>query len=401
MRKTLTCQNTPFCRYSNRIKICIFLSLCLLGGSSLLLGQPDFFVANRDGHNILQYTMDGVFVRAFVKARSGGLNSPQEILFHPVDGSMLVTGFNNSNIKRYDGQTGDYLGNFSSGYNLSRPTKMIIGKDSLIYVTQWGSSQNKIVRFDFDGNFVDEWSNINVPEGCGMAWDKEGNLLVTTWSNGQNTGTAGFVRKFDPQGNNLGVLINTTTLQGPVGLWVAENEDIYVIDWTAGAVKIYTKDGQFIRNFISGMTRAEGNALGPDGKYYICDWQLNRVNRYNADGSFDRTLVNQGLNVPNGLAFSPMVVVSADEEVIEQLSKPSIFPNPGTDEVRLNFTVRNGGLTILQVFDILGRPILRKSIQSHSGDNTLPIDVSAFNRGLFYYTLSQGNTVKQSSFSLF
>ena len=48
----------------------------------------------------------------------GGLNGTEDILFHP-DGSVLVTGFGNTTIKRYDGETGAFLGDFSSGYALA------------------------------------------------------------------------------------------------------------------------------------------------------------------------------------------------------------------------------------------------------------------------------------------
>ncbi len=71
----------------------IFLSL-FLTFSSYLFGQTHFYVANRNGNNVLRYTMEG----EFVTANSGNLSSPQEVFFHPVDGSLIVTGFNNTAI---------------------------------------------------------------------------------------------------------------------------------------------------------------------------------------------------------------------------------------------------------------------------------------------------------------
>ena len=104
------------------------------------------------------------------------------------------------------------------------------------------------------------------------------------------------MRKFDPNGISLGTFIGSTRLQGPVGLWIGENDDLYVIDWTLGDVLRFDSDGNYIETFITGMVRTEGNAQGPDGKYYLCDWERDRVNRYNGDGSFDRTLVSVGLS---------------------------------------------------------------------------------------------------------
>ena len=93
-------------------------------------------------------------------------STARKTFFHP-DGSVLVTGFGNTTIKRYDGETGAFLGDFSSGYALATPSKMSIGPDSLIYVTQWDAVQNNIVRFDLDGNFVDEFTTEGAPNGLG------------------------------------------------------------------------------------------------------------------------------------------------------------------------------------------------------------------------------------------
>ena len=62
-----------------------------------------------------------------------------------------MTGIGNNAIRRYDPQTGDFMGDFSSGYSLAEPTKMAIGPDSLLYVSQWGDDQSKVARFDLDG----------------------------------------------------------------------------------------------------------------------------------------------------------------------------------------------------------------------------------------------------------
>ena len=363
--------------------------------ASFIFAQTHFYIANRDGNNVLRYTMEGQFVEEFVAANSGGIIAPQEVLFHPVDGTLLVTGFNNTKIKQYDGETGDFIGDFSSGYNLSNPTKMIIGEDDLIYVTQWGSVQNKVVRFDLDGNFVDEWSSVGVPEGCGMAWDAGGNLLVTTWSNGQNNGASGFVRKFDEHGNDLGIVVNTSILQGPVGIWIDENSDLFVIDWTLGSVLKFDSTGVFKENFIVGMSRTEGNARGPDGKYYLCDWQLNRVNRYNADGTFDMTLVSSGLSVPNSLTFGPDGLTNTDSP-LRSSNHIGIFPNPASDEIQIRFEPEQSEPVQIEVFDLLGKSVLFKDLQNPS--NTISLKIKNLEKGMYQLVLSQGSQSYKSTF---
>lgn len=361
-------------------------------------GQAHFFIANRDNNNVLKFTLEGEFVLEFVQSGSGGLRSPQEVLFHPEDGSLLVTGFNNTRIKRYDGETGSYLGDFSRGYNLSLPTKMIIGDDNLLYVTQWGRTQNKIVRFDLDGNFIDEWSKINVPEGCGMAWDQEGNLYVTTWSNGQDNGNVGFVRKFDSEGNHLGIVVSTANVQGPVGIWIDEAGDLFVIDWTFGGVKQFDSNGNFKRNFIRGMGRTEGNGIGPDGKYYLCDWQRNRVNRYNADGSFDKILVTQRLNVPNGFAFEPSAVVSSSEVQKEAFVQINTYPNPAKEVIYLDFIPSGSEPIYLQIYDLLGKSVLSQKVDRQNFTKAFSLNLHSFEKGIYQLILTQGEKQMSSTF---
>ncbi len=373
----------------------IIATSILLMLSYVLFGQTHFYIANRDGNNILRYTMNGQFVEEFVSAGLGGLSWPQEVLFHPEDGTMLVTGFNNTKIKQYDGSTGDFLGDFSKNYNLSNPTKIILGADDLIYVTQWGATQNKVVRFDLDGNFVDEWSSVGVPEGCGMAWDSAGNLYVTTWSNGLGTGTDGFVRKFDENGTDMGIVVNSSILQGPVGIWIDENDDLFVIDWTQGAVLKFNSSGVFQQTFISGMSRTEGNDMGPDGKYYLCDWQQNRVNRYNADGTFDMMLVNQGLNIPNSLAFGPDGIVGTKDHA-EEIAKIEAFPNPADEEINLNFPSQSSKPIQVQVYDVLGKIVLFSELENSS--NTISLNISSLEKGLYQVSLFQEHQTFKSSF---
>ena len=91
-------------------------TLILAAYSTFSFCQTHFYVANRNGNNVLRYTMEGTFVSEFVKSGAGGLSLPQEVLFHPVSGNLIVTGFNNSEIKIYDGVSGVFLRNFSKRF---------------------------------------------------------------------------------------------------------------------------------------------------------------------------------------------------------------------------------------------------------------------------------------------
>ncbi|MCB0765217.1 MAG: NHL repeat-containing protein [Flavobacteriales bacterium] len=306
--------------------VCLFLGAC---GSTLLHGQTEYqvLVNNRGANAIYQYDIDGNYLGEFIAANSGGLSGPEDVLFHP-DGSVLVTGFNNSVIKRYDGLTGDFIGDFSTGYLLDTPSKMSIGPDSLIYVTQWGSTQRKVVRFDLDGAFVDEFTSVDAPNGLGHFWDAEGRFYISLFADGG----AGTVHRFAADGSDLGVFIDSSILQGPTGLWQDANGDIYVQDWTVGRVLRYDQDGQFLGNWITGLTNPEGMAELPNGDLLMGDWGEDAVHRFDADGNhLGHFTSGNGLIDPNGVRVRELAAsgVAEGRKVEAELRiVPNIGPGP-------------------------------------------------------------------------
>ncbi|MBL7684139.1 MAG: T9SS type A sorting domain-containing protein [Flavipsychrobacter sp.] len=275
-------------------KLLLFLSLlydCKLSAQT----QIQVLVNSRNTSSVQKYDINGNYLGDFIAGNSGGLREPQDILFHP-DGSVLVTGVNNSTIKRYDGITGAFLGNFSTGYILSLPTKMCYGPDSLIYVTQWGADSDKVVRFNLQGAFVDEFTSKAIPKGLSMVWDKNKNLYVAAYSNGAN----GTVHKFDSLGNDLGVFINSAILQGPTNIWFDNTGDMLVADWTLGKVHRYDSAGNYKSNFITGLTNPEGIDFLPDGRMLISDWGTDNVHLVNTNGIIAGVFCSgNGLNDPN------------------------------------------------------------------------------------------------------
>ncbi len=259
------------------------------------------FVSSRGTHSVKRYDgTTGVFQGDFVPSSTGGLNTTQEVVFGP-DGHLYVSGRFTNAILKFDGQTGAFLGPFTSGYVLDEPTKFTFGPDSLLYVSQWGQQKSAVVRFDAEtGAFVDEFTP-DLNQGMDHAWDAAGTLYVVSFGSRD-------VRRFDAQGNLIDVFIGPAILPGPVNLWFGEGGDLFVMDWQTGVVKRFDGEtGAFKANFITGLTRAEGFTIGPDGLLYICDWQQNRINRYDPDtGAFIDTFISgSGLIQPNSLVFGP------------------------------------------------------------------------------------------------
>lgn len=261
-------------------KIFTFLIIMLFASTAFAQTSFEVLVNSRATNGIMKYDEQGNYLGYFIMPSSGGLSSPEDIIFHP-DGTVLVTGNNNTTIKRYNGKTGGYIGNFSTGYSLSSPSKMSIGPDSLIYVTQWGAIQNKVVRFDLQGAFVDEFTSIGAPKGLGHTWDKNRDFYIALYNNGGD----GTVHRFDSTGKDKGTFINTSILQGPTNIWFDNNGDMLVEDWTTGKVLRYDSTGLYKSDFVTGMTNPEGIAFLPNGGMLIGDWGKDAVHLIDVNGN--------------------------------------------------------------------------------------------------------------------
>jgi hypothetical protein len=262
---------------------------------SICAQNYEVFVSGRTTSTVKKYDEFGNYLGDFVSAGSGGLAQTEDILFHP-NGSVLVTGYNSNAIKEYDGISGNFLGNFSMGYTLTGPSKMTIGPDSLIYVTQWGGDYS-IVRFDLNGNYVDQFTGA-LNNALMHLWDADTNFYVAEFGNGGD----GVVHKFDKNGADLGIFINSSILQGPTGMWRDETGDFFVEDWTTGEVQRFDSLGIYEGVFISGMSQPEGVAFLPNGDILIGDWGTDLVHRFDSLGNPLSTFtVGNGLGDPNSV----------------------------------------------------------------------------------------------------
>ena len=124
---------------------------------------------------------------------------------------VLISNLSSGNINRHNINSGQFIDSFAT--NIGGPTRIKIGPDGLLYVLQW-TGDGLVQRYQLDGTFVDNFTSVGVFQSIGLDWDNEGNLYVSSYNNGAN----GSVRKFDPEGNDLGLLIDTG-LQGPTDIW--------------------------------------------------------------------------------------------------------------------------------------------------------------------------------------
>lgn len=327
-----------------------------------------FYVSNRNAHSVKLYDATGNYISDIVSAGSGGLAIPQEVLYHPSN-LLLVTGRGNGYIKKYNLSTGAYLGNFTSGYFLDNPTKTTIWKDSLIYVSQWGASQNKVVRFDLTtGAYVDEFTSIGVPNGCGHAWDSLGNLYVAQFGTGAN----GQVLKFDPAGAYIGVFIPNGTILGPVNLWFDAANSLCVEDWTRGKVfRFNGTTGKYQSTMITGLSNAEGFAFDSIGNLYLCDWTSNIIYKYETSSKLTPFIVTGGLMAPNSILIRPSSVLSVNEALLKVEPNLNAFPTPFKTDITIFINISNANEYSILIYDSQGKLVktLLKNQSLNSGQH--------------------------------
>ena len=235
---------------------------------------------NRNGpHVIFRYDEQGNNGTEFITTQ---LSKPQDIVFLESQDIVLVSNLQTNNINKYDIHTGEYRGEFASGLN--GPTRLEIGPDGLIYALQWNGGFVK--RYQQNGDFVDDFTDLAISQAIGIAWDSENNLYVSSFNRGNN----GFVRKFNASGAHQGLFINSN-LVGPTDIWFDDDGNMLVNDWSANKVKRFNAQGSFVGDFVSFIAEPEGVAF-QDDNVLIGDSRNGAVKKY----------ANDGVSLGNGVA---------------------------------------------------------------------------------------------------
>jgi len=158
-----------------------------------------------------------------------------------------------------------------------------------------------IQKFDASGKFERAFGGNMFNQPHGLYIDRDGNVWVA--DERAKNGKGAVVVKFSPQGEVLMTLgkpgmpgNGRDFLDGPSGVVVAPNGDIYVADGHGGTtndrIVKFAKDGKFITAWGKhGKAAGEfdtphGIALDSAGRVYVADRVNNRVQVFEGDGKF-------------------------------------------------------------------------------------------------------------------
>jgi len=342
----------------------------LVFSSVNLTGQGSFYISDAGNftngpYQILKCNEDGSDLKVFIDK---DLSWPQDILFLEERNEVLISNLSSNSIDIFNASTGDYISRFAS--DIQGPTRMKIGKDSLLYVLQW-TGVGKVKRYDLNGNFIDDFTKVGVPTSIGMDWDQNGNLYVSSF-NGK------YIERFNPQGQSMGKFISTG-LAGPTNIQFLTNGQLIVLDYSSGNVKLYDADGKFLKNLVSGVVNCEGIHVNADGSFVIGVGQAKSVRWYDAEGKFIKNLFSPGglqLKNPNAVVFRRDVTSSDDPAPfteIDFLKKVSEF------QFELMESDFSGQINQVQLFDQNGKQIFTQNMQGKK-----ILDLSSLSAGIYF-----------------
>jgi hypothetical protein len=273
-----------------------FLLLCSLLWCSSVFAQPyDIYVVDAGNFSqppwqILKYDRNGLNPQVFI---TENLAWPQDMVFLEATNTVIVSNFNSGRIDRYNADSGKFIDIFTS--NVIAPTRMKIGSDNLLYVLQAGGN-NRVRRFQLNGTFVDDFTNLGLARPLGMDWDSEGNLYVSSYD-GQ------LVRKFNQNGIDQGNFIGSN-LTGPTNIWFHHNGDLMVSDYDAGVVRGFSSEGLYKGDYIVGLSQTEGVAFLPNGNILLGNGGTSSVEQFTTFGIYINSIIpsqSGGLIQPNAV----------------------------------------------------------------------------------------------------
>ncbi|MEM8922841.1 MAG: NHL repeat-containing protein [Actinomycetota bacterium] len=192
---------------------------------------------------------------------------------------------------------------------------------------------NQEGRFQQTATWGDDPEGVRFEGPNGLTVDGDGNVYATEFMGGR-------LRSFTPDGELRWEVAGSGSDEGllanPIGVAVADDGEIFVSESGSSRVSVFDQDGTFLRAWgtpgdESGQFRsAMGIAVSSDGEVFVADFGNHRVQVFDRDGTHLRSWGEAGteegrFNNPIGVQIGPAgnvwVVDSKNERV--QVFSPS------------------------------------------------------------------------------
>lgn len=237
------------------------------------------------------------------------LMEPYFSIFNP-SGNLLVSDGHNHKIITFDYSTGEVLSEFGSLGSLPGefrgPRGILIDSAGDIFVAD--NYNNRLVRFDSNGNFISNYGSSGTANGQfaqprGLVLDSTGRILVADTQNNR-------VQVFDGSLTHLSTFSSTLPYQ--ISLDAFDN--IYVAQQTEDRIQKYNPNGSPLVTFgTSGSGPGQfllprGIAVDVSGNIYVVDQGNNRIQKFDANFNYITTFGTPGKGPGEFLAPRTMII---------------------------------------------------------------------------------------------
>ena len=95
------------------------------------------------------------------------------------------------------------------------------------------------------------------------------------------------------------------------------------------------------------------------------------------------------------LFFTISTIVFSQEKSIENLSAA---PNPFTNSTKISFNAINSSTIILNVKNVLGKTVFKKTYKTKFGKNAIPFYKNDLSTGIYIYSIQDKNKITSKRF---
>lgn len=322
----------------NRIFLLGVLAICFSVLSPFAYASnKDLLVSCESTNSVKRYDgLTGAYQGDFVTPGSGGLSVPAGIAIGP-DRNLYVASTGNASILRYNGATGAFIDAFvpSGSGGMNQPNDIAFGPDGNLFVANAFPGQ----VFLFNGTTGAFLNSVASPRTAfTLLFTPDTKILVG------EVGFGDFISRFDYNPTTsaftpLGIFIPTQSggLDNPVDMSFGPDGQLYISSnslggGAPGAILKYDRGtGAFISQFVpvggGGLSRPWGHVFGPDGNLYLADEGSNTIRRYNGtSGAFINEFVPAGTGGLTAVRYVLFHDITPGDEVPPTISNVSVNP---------------------------------------------------------------------------